>query len=216
MGFRTSRCRISPATSTTASSLEPEHISYYELEAKPGTRFTHRHGAELERQADALESSLRAVVATLRQRGYRWYETANFCRDGHEARHNLGYWEGHDYLGLGVGAVSTVGLERRRNRPSLQGYLAAVEAGHAPPAEVEPLSPQERGSERLMLGLRLDRPLPLDGFEGLIDPDGWRAWSGPGCSRSRHGTIRLSDRGRFMANERRRDDPAMSDPTAGS
>ena len=103
-----------------ASSLEPEHISYYELEAKPGTRFTHRHGAELERQAEALESHYETVVATLRRRGYHWYETANFCRDGHEARHNLGYWEGHDYLGLGVGAVSTTGLERRRNRPSLR------------------------------------------------------------------------------------------------
>ena len=42
-----------------ASSLEPDHISYYELEAKPGTRFTHRHGAELERQAEALERPLR-------------------------------------------------------------------------------------------------------------------------------------------------------------
>ena len=50
-----------------ALSLEPEHISYYELEAKPGTRFTHRHGAELERQAEALEDHYETVVATLRR-----------------------------------------------------------------------------------------------------------------------------------------------------
>ena len=52
----------------------------YELEAKPGTRFTHAHGAELERQAEALEDYFERVVATLTGAGYRWYETANFCR----------------------------------------------------------------------------------------------------------------------------------------
>ncbi len=51
-----------------ASSLGPDHISSYELEAKPGTRFTHRHGAELERQAEALEDHYETVVATLRER----------------------------------------------------------------------------------------------------------------------------------------------------
>ncbi len=113
-------------------SLEPQHISYYELEAKPGTRFTHRHGAALELVADSMEHFYEVVVGTLRAAGYRWYETANFCRPGRESQHNLGYWLGHDYLGIGVGAVSTVGLERRRVRPSLPRYLEAVESGAAP------------------------------------------------------------------------------------
>ena len=94
-----------------ALSLEPEHLSAYELEAKPGTRFTHAHGAELERQAEALEGYLDTVVDTMLAAGYRWYETANFCRVDERdlrARHNLGYWRAHDYLGVGVGAVSTV------------------------------------------------------------------------------------------------------------
>jgi len=109
-----------------ALALGPEHLSCYELEAKPGTRFTHRHGRELERQAEAMEAYYEEVVARLRRAGYRWYETANFCRPGHECRHNLGYWLGHDYLGIGVGAVSTIGLERRRNHPGLRRYLDAV------------------------------------------------------------------------------------------
>ena len=149
--------------------LEPNHVSSYELEAKPGTRFTHRYGRELERQAEAMEVYYEEVVARMRAAGYRWYETANFCRPGHECRHNLGYWLGHDYLGVGVGAVSTVGLERRRNRPGVRGYLAAVEAGDHPPAEVELLTPAERGTERLMLGLRLDTPLELNGLAVLVD-----------------------------------------------
>ena len=63
-----------------ALALGPEHLSLYELEAKPGTRFTHTFGDELLRQADAMEDYFERVVETLTDAGYRWYETANFCR----------------------------------------------------------------------------------------------------------------------------------------
>jgi oxygen-independent coproporphyrinogen-3 oxidase len=181
--------------------LAPDHVSSYELEAKPGTRFTHRYGRELGRQADAMEAYYEEVVATLRGAGYRWYETANFCRPGHECRHNLGYWLGHDYLGLGVGAVSTIGLERRRNRPGLSGYLTAVEAGGEPPADVEALTPAERGTERLMLGLRLDRPLELNGLAALVDDDACDRLGAAGMLHRDAGTLALTDRGRFLAND---------------
>ncbi len=68
-----------------ALALEPEHLSCYELEAKPGTRFTFAHGEELARQADAMEGYFEQVVDTLTAAGYRWYETANFCLDGGRA-----------------------------------------------------------------------------------------------------------------------------------
>ena len=64
-----------------ALALAPEHLSCYELEAKPGTRFTHAYGDELERQAEAMEGYFERVVDTLTATGYRWYETANFCLD---------------------------------------------------------------------------------------------------------------------------------------
>ncbi|MFL5912125.1 MAG: radical SAM family heme chaperone HemW [Gaiellaceae bacterium] len=102
-----------------AIALEPEHLSCYELEAKAGTRFTHAWGEELARQAEAMEDYFERVVSTLTGAGYRWYETANFCRGDLRARHNLGYWLGHDYLGLGVGAVSTVAGVRHRYTPKL-------------------------------------------------------------------------------------------------
>jgi oxygen-independent coproporphyrinogen-3 oxidase len=181
--------------------LAPEHISYYELEAKPGTRFTHRNGAALATQLEALERHYESVVDTLRGAGYRWYETANFCRDGHRSLHNLGYWEGRDYLGLGVGAVSTRGLERRRTVASLPRYLEAVEAGRIPPARIELLTPAERGSERLMLGLRLDRPLALAGLDDVIDRDQLARMRRAGMIDGDDSTISLSERGRFMAND---------------
>ena len=104
------------------------------LEAKPGTRFAHAHGAELARQAEAMEGYFDLVVERLNAAGYRWYETANFCladaagRDL-RAQHNLGYWLGRDYLGLGIGAVSTLGDERRRNTPRLNAYVSSLARG---------------------------------------------------------------------------------------
>jgi oxygen-independent coproporphyrinogen III oxidase len=178
-----------------ALALEPEHISAYELEAKPGTRFTHAHGAELERQAEAMEGYFELVVATLRAAGYRWYETANFCRDGKRARHNLGYWLGHDYLGIGVGAVSTVGGRRWRNSPSLRRYVAA--AGR-PLRTIEVLPPATRQAERLMLGLRLDRPLPLAGLDEILDGEALAGLERRGLVVADGGTIALTDRGRFL------------------
>jgi oxygen-independent coproporphyrinogen-3 oxidase len=185
----------------TVLALRPEHISWYELEAKPGTRFTVHHGAELARQAEALEDHYETVVAALRGGGYRWYETANFCRPGRESRHNLGYWLGHDYLGVGVGAVSTVGLERRRNRAGLRGYLAAGAAGAAPPHDLELLSASERGMERLMLGLRLDRPLHTNGLAALVDEAACARLTAAGLVERGPETIALTDRGRFLAND---------------
>ncbi|HEY2328004.1 MAG TPA: radical SAM family heme chaperone HemW [Gaiellaceae bacterium] len=156
--------------------LAPEHVSAYELEAKPGTRFTHAHGDELARQAEALEGSFEAVVDALTCAGYRWYETANFClrpelAGGRDlrARHNLGYWRGEDYLGIGVGAVSTIENRRWRNAPSLTRYVAALAVGDAPPRELEPLGDDVKAVERLMLGLRLDEPLSLGGLGELVD-----------------------------------------------
>ena len=206
-----------------ALALEPEHLSAYELEAKPGTRFTHAHGAELARQAESMESYFELVVETLTGAGYRWYETANFCRaasvDGAgterdlRSHHNLGYWLGHDYLGLGVGAVSTIENRRWRNAPSIRGYLEALEAGGRPPREPEELSDEVRETERVMLGLRLDEPVTvasagLDRHElerlerlGLVSSAGTSA-DGPVAAASEGSltAVSLTAKGRFLGD----------------
>jgi oxygen-independent coproporphyrinogen-3 oxidase len=187
---------VSPTSAALA--LQPEHLSCYELEAKPGTRFTHAHGGELERQADAMEDYFERVVATLEDAGYRWYETANFCRTGLRARHNLAYWQGHDYLGLGIGAVSTVGDRRRRNAPSLAGYFSAAAAGRLPERDVEELDAAVRARERLMLGLRLDEPLALAGLEAAYDPEALERLERLDLVENLGDAIRLTRRGRFL------------------
>jgi len=176
-----------------AIELGTEHLSCYELEAKLGTRFTHAWGDELARQAEAMEDYFERVVSTLTGAGYRWYETANFCRRDLRARHNLGYWLGHDYLGIGVGAVSTVGGERRRNTPKLARYLSG-DYGR----ELEPLDDDVLARERLMLGLRLDDPLPLAGLERALDPIGLARAEELGLAERRDDTLTLTERGRYL------------------
>jgi oxygen-independent coproporphyrinogen III oxidase len=191
-----------------ALALEPEHLSCYELEAKPGTRFTHAHGAELARQAEAMESYFERVVARVTAAGYRWYETANFCRaaqlaDGRDLRslHNLAYWRGRDYLGLGIGAFSTIDGRRWRATPRLGMYLAALAAGQLPRRDVEELTPDVRHSERVLLGLRLDEPLELAGLERAVDWDAVGRLERLGLvSRGSDGAaqLALTPRGRFL------------------
>ena len=188
-----------------ALALGPEHVSAYELEAKPGTRFTHAHGSALELQAEAMEGYFETVVTTLTDAGYRWYETANFClapdRAGGRdlrAQHNLGYWLGHDYLGLGVGAVTTIENRRWRNAPALPRYLAALAAGESPPREHEELPDRTRETERVLLGLRLDEPLPLAGLEAAVDPAELARLERLGLARRLTGGLTLTHRGRFV------------------
>jgi oxygen-independent coproporphyrinogen-3 oxidase len=192
-----------------ALALEPEHLSCYELEAKPGTRFTFAHGKELARQAYAMEGYFEQVVDTLVPAGYRWYETANFCVEGERAggrdlraQHNLGYWLGRDYLGLGIGAVSTVSGMRRRNLPSLRRYVEALAAAELPPRELEPIDEETHARELVLLGLRLDEPVAVadvgdaldhDALARLVDLDLVEL-----SANGRGDELRLTRRGRFL------------------
>jgi oxygen-independent coproporphyrinogen-3 oxidase len=156
-----------------------------------------------------MEGYFERVVEVLTEAGYRWYETANFCLEPEHAggrdlraRHNLGYWRGHDYLGLGIGAVSTVAGERRRNLPSLARYVAALVVGEPPPREIELLDPSTRARERLMLGLRLDEPVSVPDVADGLDRNALERLAGLGLVvRAATGSgdeIRLSERGRFL------------------
>jgi oxygen-independent coproporphyrinogen-3 oxidase len=188
-----------------ALALAPEHLSLYELEAKPGTRFTHAHGTELARQAEAMEGYFELVVDRLVASGYRWYETANFCLEPSRSagrdlrsRHNLAYWRGRDYLGLGIGAVSTVSGRRWRNAPRLAPYVQAARSGRVPPRELELLDDEVRGRERLMLGLRLDEPLPLTGLERTIDGGALARMESLGLAQRSPAGLALTPRGRHL------------------
>jgi oxygen-independent coproporphyrinogen-3 oxidase len=124
----------------------PEHISLYDLTYSPAyQRWVDAElGAGAREAAGAVaERHYAEAVARLEAAGYRRYEVSNFARPGHECWHNLAYWQGEDYLGIGAAAVSTVGAERRTNPASVADYLAgrSVGAGHVGAAH-------QRGRER--------------------------------------------------------------------
>ncbi len=131
--------------------IGPEHISWYELEVKTGSGLA-RDGAVVDE--DFTEDAYHRVVEALEEMGYLWYETANFAKPGYESRHNRAYWGAADYVGVGIGAVSTVGGERWRNAPDLDGYMTAVASGRTPRRTTEHLDDDTRRRERWMLGLR--------------------------------------------------------------
>jgi oxygen-independent coproporphyrinogen-3 oxidase len=157
-----------------------------------------------------MEGYFAQVVETLTGAGYRWYETANFCRTedarGRDlrSRHNLAYWLGRDYLGLGIGAVSTVAGLRWRNRPSMRAYLDALTAAETPPRDLEPLPAQVQLEERVILGLRLDEPLALAGVRSALDAAAVERLERLGLVVRGEGgdddepTLALTERGRFL------------------
>jgi oxygen-independent coproporphyrinogen-3 oxidase len=148
--------------------LGPSHVSAYALTVEPGTAFgaRARKGTLPLLGDDAVADSFVAVHEALAERGFTHYEVSNFARPGSECRHNLGYWRGEPYLGLGCGAWGTLrdggtGL-RYRNTPSPERYLALERWPLPQPDRLDPslqqaeqLSPETLLSERILLGLRL-------------------------------------------------------------
>jgi coproporphyrinogen III oxidase-like Fe-S oxidoreductase len=92
-----------------------------------------------------------------------------------------------------VGAVSTLGNERRRNTPKLARYLRGDYD-----RELEPLDDETRARERVMLGLRLDEPLPLAGIRHALDPAGLARVEQLGLAEQHDETLALTERGRFL------------------
>lgn len=142
--------------------LHPEHISAYSLIIEEGTPFFEQYRAD-EAIRDAggeplllpSEESERAMYeltgALLADYGYERYEISNYAREGFRCRHNVGYWTGEEYLGLGLGAASYIEETRFCNTPDLSAYLA----GDFAPQQVQRLSKNDRMAEFFYLGLRM-------------------------------------------------------------
>lgn len=107
------------------------------------------------------------AVMRLRQGGYRQYETSNFARPGYECQHNLGYWRGADYIGLGPGGVSCLNRVRWKNIEEVHAYENLLRKGQSPLDELgkEVLSLRECMAERMILGLRLEEGVDFKTFE---------------------------------------------------
>lgn len=145
------------------------HLSAYSLTIEPNTQFGDlaRRGKLPIAPEDSVADAFFAVEEALAGRGFEHYEISNYARPGQEARHNLGYWRGDDYLGLGCAAFGTLSARdgsavRYRNHKDPDKWARAAIGGDPLEAEREELSPETRLRERIMLGLRLQEGLDLD------------------------------------------------------
>jgi oxygen-independent coproporphyrinogen-3 oxidase len=140
-----------------AIDLRTPHISCYGLTYEPNTAITvrkrlgHFRAAEESVELEMLGHTRRRLA----EAGYRGYEISNYAAPGEECRHNLLYWDGGNYIGLGPSAASHLEGWRWKNRPHLGEWEHAVDGGSLPAAELERLSPDQRRGEWMMLRLRL-------------------------------------------------------------
>ncbi|AYG05094.1 radical SAM family heme chaperone HemW [Gryllotalpicola protaetiae] len=188
-----------------ALATQPDHLSAYALIVEEGTKLARqiRRGEVAEPDDDLTADMYETADATFAAAGYGWYEVSNWAKGPqHRSRHNLGYWRGADWWGIGPGAHSHIGGVRWWNVKHPAAYAQRVLAGESPAAGRETLDDETRRVEDVLLKVRIVEGLPaaeLDAdarheiagliAEGLID--GAAAISG---------SIRLTLRGRLLAD----------------
>jgi oxygen-independent coproporphyrinogen-3 oxidase len=185
----------------TALATGVDHVSAYALVVEPGTKMAAqvRRGEVTLPDDDDQAAKYELLDDLLTEAGLRWYEVSNWARAGHECRHNIGYWRGDDWWGVGPGAHSYVSAGSTSGGPAGEGstgegatteetpagvrwwnvkhpraYATRLEAGQSPGAGRELLTRQEAHLERVMLGVRLREGLDL----GVLSAAGRTAVAG--------------------------------------
>ncbi|HUW17067.1 MAG TPA: radical SAM family heme chaperone HemW [Actinomycetes bacterium] len=188
-----------------AVALAPEHISAYALIVEEGTKLAAQIRRGELRAPDDDEQADKYLLAdeSFGAAGLRWYEVSNWSRgDRHVARHNIGYWHGDDWWGIGPGAHSHVAGVRWWNVKHPAAYAGRLADGRSPAAGRELLTDKDRRVERVMLELRTSDGLPAGALDerargeaavlagdGLLDQGSWA-----------DGVARLTQRGRLLAD----------------
>ncbi|OEU66462.1 MAG: coproporphyrinogen III oxidase [Desulfovibrio sp. S3730MH75] len=188
--------------------LKPEHISSYGLSIEPDTVFgQNRAEVEPELPPDSEQAKMFIYGAEfLESMGYIQYEISSFARIGFISRHNHGYWDRLDYLGMGPSAVSTIGNRRFINPLYMDEYDAAVRGGFLG-EDFEEITDEIRAQELVMLSLRTSRGLKLSEYTELTGKDLMKdkksvitALHQNGLVRISAGFIRLTKNGMLVSN----------------
>ncbi|MDP1992443.1 MAG: radical SAM family heme chaperone HemW [Syntrophales bacterium] len=161
-------------TLRTTLSFHPEHLSCYQLTVEADTPLADLYGkTEIALPDHDLQARYFFRTAEiLEEAGYRHYEVSNFALgDRFHSRHNSKYWNHTPYLGLGPGAHSFDGRQRRWNHRSVAAYLKDLAAGKPPVADSEFLSDEQLRLEALFLGFRTRRGIHLEDFNKCYNQD---------------------------------------------
>jgi oxygen-independent coproporphyrinogen-3 oxidase len=152
----------------SALANRPDHLSAYALIVEDGTKLARqiRRGEVATPDDDLTADMYELADARLAAAGYSWYEVSNWARDdAHRSRHNLSYWLGHDWWGVGPGAHSHVGGVRWWNVKHPAAYADRLSTGVSPAAGRETLDAGTRRVEDVLLRSRLADGLPIDAID---------------------------------------------------
>ncbi|UCC44117.1 MAG: radical SAM family heme chaperone HemW [Candidatus Zixiibacteriota bacterium] len=189
--------------------LAPPHISFYPLTVADGTEFQGKVSSGVMKMPDESQSLAlyRGGLEFFLSQGYERYEVCSFARPGHECKHDLAYWLGADYLGLGPSAHSFMLTQHSVNVPDVREYITALTK------RVRPLMKDESGVEQRMIetiryGLRtrdgIDRAKFASRFgqplEERLVRDQYDLFVQSGHLIPDRGSIRLSDDGLLVAD----------------
>jgi putative oxygen-independent coproporphyrinogen III oxidase len=187
-----------------------DHLSLYQLTIEGGTPFAARHAAGTLRIPDGARA--RALYQLTQElceaAGLPAYEVSNHARPGLESRHNLLYWRGHDYAGIGPGAHSRIAVDGAKRAfsatKSPEGWLAEVEASGHGLASDDVLSPEEAAEEYLLMGLRLSEGIDLNRLAAIdrrgLDQDRVSALARQGLLIRDGNRLAATPKGRLVLN----------------
>jgi oxygen-independent coproporphyrinogen III oxidase len=194
---------------SAALALKTSHLSCYGLTYEPNTPIAvKKRLGQLKATEEDLELRMfRHARQRLAGAGLEAYEISNYAAPGEECRHNLLYWSGGNYIGLGPSAASHIQGWRWRNRPHLGEWEEAVDAGRLPAIDVEQLTPRRRAGELAMLMLRLTRGIDPAAFSARTGLDARTVFAERleqftrlGLLEPHGDAIRLSDKGLAVAD----------------
>ncbi len=150
-----------------------KHISTYSLQLEKNTLLYNklRKGRIKPVKEKSIVNVYDKIHKLLQKEGFRRYEVSNYAKPCFESKHNKKYWDGTNYLGLGVSAYSFIGNHRYYNTKRLDTYLDAMKEGKSAVYSKEYISNNERRTERIMLSLRTDKGLDLEKFKEDFEED---------------------------------------------
>jgi oxygen-independent coproporphyrinogen-3 oxidase len=179
--------------------LRPDHISTYCLTYEEDTDFFLRHSrGEFREDPESDAQFLETAMRTLERAGYEHYEISNYAQPGFASAHNRGYWAGHDYLGIGPSAFSTVGMRRWQNVCDYRAYSDRILAGESAVESTEILTSEMKRAERIALALRTRDGISCNELEAW--PIESREFIDLGLLREANGNFILTSRGKLLAD----------------
>jgi putative oxygen-independent coproporphyrinogen III oxidase len=188
-----------------ALAQHPDHISAYALIVEDGTKLARQiRRGDVAKPDDDLQADMYELAdAVLAGAGYDWYEVSNWSTGPeHRSRHNLAYWKGHDWWGVGPGAHSHVGGVRWWNVKHPAAYADRIAGGQSPALGRETLDDETRRVERVLLAVRIREGLAAT----ELTPSGRTAVAGliadqlVDARAALHGRIELTLTGRLLAD----------------